>query len=152
MPVKTRTRLRLARLEARWVNSFNENDLIGYEFKSTLMSIVAFYAGKLTPEKSFTTALARALDMTTVELKSALSSNKDDDPIIWPMVLEKLSAIVAAHGGRPLTENGSLSLERSPPDDGRRNGLNVLDELYEALPEGIKERHRLPFCFADCLL
>jgi hypothetical protein len=41
--MKTRTRARLARLEARWVDSSNENELIGHEFKSTVMSIVAFY-------------------------------------------------------------------------------------------------------------
>jgi hypothetical protein len=151
--MKTRTKVRLARLESRWPNSIaNQNDLEWYQFKSAVMAIVAFHVGELTPEESLATALARALDMTTVELKSALSSNKDDNPNIWRVVLEKLSAIVAAHGGRPLTENRSLSLEGSPPDDRRRNGLYVLDELYEALPEGIKERHRLPFCFADCLL
>jgi hypothetical protein len=149
--MKTRTRARLARLEARWVDSSNENDMIGYEFRSTVMSIVAFYGGELTPKDSLATALARALDMPAGELKNVLSPTNDDDHI-WPMVLEKLNAMVAAHGGRPVTENGSLILERSPRDDGRRDGLEVLDELYEALPEGIKERHRLPFCFADCLL
>jgi hypothetical protein len=149
--MKTRTRARLARLEARWVDSSNENHMIGYEFRSTVMSIVAFYGGELTPKDSLATALARALDMPAGELKNVLSPTNDDDHI-WPMVLEKLNAMVAAHGGRPVTENGSLILERSPRDDGRRDGLEVLDELYEALPEGIKERHRLPFCFADCLL
>jgi hypothetical protein len=52
-------------------------------------------------------------DMTAGELKNALSPN-DDNPNIWPMVLEKLHAIVAARGGRPVTENGSLILERLP--------------------------------------
>jgi hypothetical protein len=151
--MKTRTRRRLARLEARWINSTaNENDLMWYEFKSTVMSIVAVYAGQLKPEASLATALARALDMTAGELKNALSSNNRDDPDIWPRVLEKLNAIVAAHGGRPVTENGSLILERSPQDDGRRNGLEVFDELYERLPEGMKERHHLLPCLADYLL
>jgi hypothetical protein len=151
--MKTRTRARLARLEARWAKSgATENDLIGYEFKSTVMSIVAFHAGELRPEDSLATALARAIGITAGELKSAFSSNNRDDLDVWPMILEKLNAIVAAHAGCPVTENGSLILERSPQDNGRRNGLEVLDELYEALPEGIKERHRLPFCFADCLL
>jgi hypothetical protein len=149
--MKKRTRARLARLEARWVDSSNENDLIRHEFKSTVMSIVAFFGGELTPKDSLATALARELEMPAGELKKVLSPNNDDNHI-WPIVLEKLNAIVAAHGGRPVTENGSQILERSPRDDGRRNGLEVLDELYEALPEGIKERHRLPFCFADCLL
>jgi hypothetical protein len=149
--MKTRTRARLARLEARWVDSSDENDMLGYEFRSTVMSIVAFYGGELTPKDSLATALARALDMPAGELKNVLSPTNDDDHV-WPMVLEKLNAMVAAHGGRPVTENGSLILERSPRDEGRRDGLEVLDELYEALPEGIKERHRLPFCFADCLL
>jgi hypothetical protein len=151
--MKTRTKGRLAGLEARWVNgTANENDLIGYEFTSTLMSIVAFYAGELTPQDSLATALARALDMTAGELKNTLSPNNDDNPNIWPMVLEKLNAIVAARGGRPVTENGSLILERSPQGDGRRNGLEVLDELYAELPEGMKERHRLLPCLADYLL
>jgi hypothetical protein len=151
--MKTRLRARLARLEARWAKSgTTENDLIGSEFKSTVMSIVAFYAGGLRPEDSLATALARAIGITAGQLKSALSSNHRDDPDVWPMILDKLNAMVAAHGGRPVTEYGSLILERSPRDDGRRNGLEVLDELYEALPEGIKERHRLLYCFADCLL
>jgi hypothetical protein len=69
-----------------------------------------------------------------------------------PRLLEKLNAIVTARGGRPVTENGSLILEWSPQDDGPRNGLEVLDELYEGLPEGMKERHRLLPSFADLLL
>jgi hypothetical protein len=68
------------------------------------------------------------------------------------MVLEELNAIVTARGGRPVTGNGSLILERSPQGDGRCNGLEVLDELYAELPEGIKVRHRLLPCFADLLL
>ena len=151
--MKTRTRARLARLEARLAKSgATENDLIGYEFKSIVMSIVAFYAGELRPEDSLATALARAIGITAGELKSSLSSNNREDPDVWPMILDKLNAMVAAHGGRPVTENGSLILERSPQDDGRRNGLEVLDELYGELPEGLKERHRLLPCFADYLL
>jgi hypothetical protein len=150
--MKARTKARLARLEARWVNSTaNENDVIGYEFKSIVMSMVAFYAGEWTPGDSLAIALARGLDMTAGELKDALSPNNDDNPNIWPRVLEKLNAIIAARGGHPVTENGSLILERSP-QGGRRNGLEVLDELYAELPERIKERHRLLPCFADLLL
>jgi hypothetical protein len=64
----------------------------------------------------------------------------------------KLNAVVAGRGGRPVTENGSLILERSPQDDWRRNGLEVFDELYEELPEGMKERHHLLPYLADYLL
>jgi len=94
----------------------------------------------------------KKIGITAGELKSSLSSNNREDPDVWPMILDKLNAMVAAHGGRPVTENGSLILERSPQDDGRRNGLEVLDELYGELPEGLKERHRLLPCFADYLL
>ncbi len=151
--MKTRTKVRLTRLEAQRVNSVaNQNDLRWYEFRSTMMSIVAFYAGQLKPGDSLATALARALDITDGELKSALSSNNRDDPNILPMVLEKLNAIVAARGGRPVTENGSLILDRCSKDDGRRNGLEVLDELFDELPDGMKERHHLLPHLADYLL
>jgi hypothetical protein len=151
--MKTRTRARLARLEAQWVNSAaNQQDMRWYEFKSTVMAIVAFHAGELTPQDSLATALARALDMTACELKSALNPNNGDGPDIWPLVLEKLNDLAAVRGGRPITENGSLILERSRQDDDRRNGLDVFDELYDELPEGMKERHHLPPCLADYLL
>jgi hypothetical protein len=150
--MKTRTRVRLARLEAQWVNSVaNQNDLRCYEFKSAVMAIVGFHAGKLTPSESLATAVARALDMAPLELKSAMSPDYDG-PDFWPLLLGKLNAVVAGRGGRPVTENGSLILDRSPQDDGRRNGLEVFDELYGELPEGMKERHHLLPYLADYLL
>jgi hypothetical protein len=142
--MKTRTKVRLARLESRWPNSIaNQNDLEWYQFKSAAMAIVAFHAGKLTPKDSLATALARVLDMTANELKAALDPNNRDGPDIWPLVLEKLNDLAAARGGRPITENGSLILERARQNDDRRNGLEVLDELYGELPEGMRERHHL---------
>jgi hypothetical protein len=152
--MKTHTRARLARLEAEWVNSVaNQNDLRWYEFKSAIMAIVAFHVGELAPQDSLATALARALGMTAGELKSALDPNNDDGQDIWPLLLEKLNNLAAARGGRPITENGSLTVERSRQDDDRRNSLDVFDELYGELPEGIKEerRHLLPY-LADYLL
>jgi hypothetical protein len=54
--------------------------------------------------------------------------------------------------GRPITENGSLIIERARQDGDRRNGLEVFDELYGELPEGMKERHQLLPYLADYLL
>jgi len=112
--MKTRTRVRLTRLEAQWVSSLaNQDDLKWYEFKSAVMAIVAFHAGKLTSKDSLATALACAVDMTPNELKGALDPNNVDATDMWPLVLEKLNDLAAARGGRPITENGSLIIERA---------------------------------------
>jgi hypothetical protein len=151
--MKTRTRVRLARLEAQSANSLaNQDDLRWYEFKSAVMAIVAFHAGNLTSKDSLAAALARALDMTPNELKGALDPNSVDVMDMWPLVLEKLNDLAAARGGGPITKNGSLIIERARPDDHRRNGLEVFDELYGELPEGMKERYQLLPYLADYLL
>jgi hypothetical protein len=49
-------------------------------------------------------------------------------------------------GGRLITENGSLIPEKPGQDDDRRDGFEVLDELYREIPDEIKKpRNLLPF-------
>jgi hypothetical protein len=137
-------RVRLARLETQLLkNSAAEIDLKSYEFKLAMMSIVGFHVGKWTPADSLATAMARALEMTVGKLKNAISPDNYDGPNFWLMTLEKLDSLVAARGGRPITEDGSLVLRGPGEDDDRRNGLEVLDELYEEIPKGMKDRHHL---------
>jgi hypothetical protein len=113
------------------------------------MSIVAFHAGGLTPGDSLATALARALDITAGELKNAMSPNNHNGPDFWPLILEKLNDLSTARGGRPVTENGALIIERSRQDDCRRNGLDVFDELYGELPESMKDRLTWPITYYE---
>ena len=113
--------------------------------KLALMAIVAFHVGKLSGGESHATAFARALDMTNDEFKNALNP-ACDGPDFWPLVLERLNTMVAARGGRPITENGSPILERPRQDDDRRDGFEVLDELYQEIPDRIKKSQSLlPF-------
>jgi hypothetical protein len=137
---------RLARLEAILGKSNpNEVDMKRWGFKSALMAIVAFHMGKLSDGESHATAFARALDMRNDEFKNALNP-ACDGPDFWPLVLERLNAMVAARGGRPITENGSPILERPRQDDDRRDGFEVLDELYQEIPDRIKKSQSLlPF-------
>ena len=76
--------------------------------------VVAFHAGKLSSEESLATAFARALGMTSHDLKNALRGDNYDGPKVWPLFLEKLNTMVAARGGRPISKNGSPNLERAP--------------------------------------
>jgi hypothetical protein len=57
--------------------------------------------------------------------------------------------MVVARGGRPITESGSLILERPRQDDDRRDGFEVLDELYREIPDEIKKSHSLLPFFAN---
>jgi hypothetical protein len=145
-------RRRLDRLEAQF-NKCAANEINPWsEFRSALMSIVGFHVGGWSAGESPATALARALDMTAPELKSALTPDDPGGPEIWPMILERLNTLVTARGGRPIMENGSLIFDRTREDDGRRNGFDVLDELYEDIPSGLKDRRRLLPYLADYLL
>ncbi len=65
------------------------------------------------------------------------------------MAIEKLNTIVAARGGRPITQNGSPILERPRQDDDRRDGFEVFDELYQEIPDEMKERRNLLPSLAD---
>jgi hypothetical protein len=134
---------RLARLEAILGKSDpNEVDMKRWGFKSALMATAAFHVGKLSGGESHATAFARALDMTHGELKNTLSPDYDP-PDFWPLVLETVNTMVAARGGRPITENGSPILERPRQDDDRRDGFEVLDELYQEIPDELKKRFKL---------
>jgi hypothetical protein len=144
---------RLARLEARRLNRVaDESALKRFEFKTAVMSIVAFHAGELARAPSFATALAGALHITDGELKSALRPGNHDRLDLWALVLKKLNDLAAARGGHPIVENGSLILEKSREDDHRRNGLEMLDQLYDEIPDALKERHHLLPHLADYLL
>ena len=149
--MKMQSRKRLERLEAQ-MGQINEFDLRSYEYKSALISIVGFHVGKLNARESLATAFARALEITPGEFKKALDRDSYDGPDFWPKTLEKLNSLVVTRGGRPIFENGSLILERPRADDDWRSGLEVLDELFEELPQDIKDRHHLLICFADYLL
>lgn len=112
------------------------------------MAIVGFHAGKLSAGESLATAFARALGMTTRELNKAFSPHNQDGPEVWPLMLEKLNDLAAARGGCPITENGSLILEPRQGDD-QRNGFDVLDELYQEMPEEMKKSYHLRPFLAD---
>jgi hypothetical protein len=86
--------------------------------------------------------------MTTREETNAFSPHNQDGPEVWPLMLEKLNELATARGGRPITENGSLILEPRQGDD-RRNGFDVLDELYQEMPEEMKKSHHLRPFLAD---
>jgi hypothetical protein len=90
--------------------------------------------------------------MTGEEFKSAFSADHHNAPDVWSMILEKLNTLVVEHGGRLILENGCLNFDRTRDDDDRRNGFSVLDELYEAIPDSLKNRHRLVPCLSDYLL
>jgi hypothetical protein len=89
--------------------------------------------------------------MTGRELKSAFNPDNHEGPDVWLIVLEKLDALVATRGGRPLMENGLLILETPSAGDGWRNGFDVLDELYEEMPQDMKDRYRMLPYLADYL-
>jgi hypothetical protein len=125
---------RLARLEAKLLKSPAKEVDQAWEFKFALMQVVAFHIGKLSEGGSIATAFARALGMTGPEFKHALEPGYDG-PDFWPLTLEKLNDLVIARGARPIMENGSLILEGPGQGDDRRNGFDVLDELYQEIPE-----------------
>jgi hypothetical protein len=128
--MKAFIRTRLERLEAQLgTTGPNETDSNGYRYKFALMLLLSFHGGGWTMRDAPVTALARALNLTGRELKSAVNNN-NEGPDFWLIVLEKLDALVATRGGRPLIENDSLSLERPSVGDEWRNGFDVLDELY----------------------
>jgi len=113
---------RLARLEAILGKSdANEVDTKWWAFWTTLMTIVAFHAGKMSAGNSFEAALACAFGMTARELKNAQRPDYDG-PNLWALVFEKLNDLATARGGRPIMENGSPVLERPGQGDDKRNG------------------------------
>ena len=112
-----------------------------------LQVIVAFHAGKLSGGELLATAFARGLGMTNDELKRAYSPDYDG-PGLSQLTNKKLNSLVATRGGRPIVENDKLIFE-TPKDDGSRDGFEVLDELYEEIPEEIKKRRNLPPSLAD---
>ena len=116
-------------------------------FWSALMATVAFHGGKWSGGESQATAFARALDMRNDELKRALSPGYDG-PNLSRLMLEKLNSLVAARGGRPIAENGELILE-TPKYDDRHDGFEVLDELYQEIPDELKKRFNLLPSLAD---
>jgi hypothetical protein len=65
-----------------------------WEFRSALMTIIAFHVRKLSGGELLATAFARALDMTSYEQR--LTRHNHDGPGVWPLVLEKLNTMVAA--------------------------------------------------------
>ena len=128
---------RLARLEAKLLKSPAKKVDEWGGFKWALMAIVAIHSGQMSAGDSFMTALAGGLGMTGLELKDALRSDHDG-PDFWPLTLEKLNDLVIARGARPIIENGSLILEgpgQGGQGDDRRDGFDVLDELYQEIPE-----------------
>jgi hypothetical protein len=140
--MKRDIRRRLARLEAKLLQSAAYTDLVSRDYQSAEMAIVAFYAGKLAPGESIETGLNRALNIPADE------SVKPDyeGPELWPLVLEKLDSIVACRVGRPLIHEGPGA------DDDQRRRYYVLDDLYEEMPEERKNPNRIPRYFADFLL
>jgi hypothetical protein len=67
-------------------------------------------------------------------------------------MLEKLNTMVVARGVRPITEDGSVVVDGPRPDDDWRSGLDVLDvldELYQEIPDEIKKSHNLLPFLAD---
>ena len=136
-------------LEAKLgMSDANEVNTKWWGYKSALMAVVAFHGGKMSGGESQATAFARALEMTNGELKRALSPGYDG-PDLMRLTVEKLNTMVAARGGRPVTKNGSLNLEAGSPGDDRRDGFEVLDELYEEIPVAVKERLKLLPSLAD---
>ena len=88
------------------------------------MAIVGFHVGGQADKDFPAGALGRALAMTSDELKAAFDPESRDGPDIGAMTLEKLNILVAVRGGRPIAETEA-------GEAGRRDALEVLDELYE---------------------
>lgn len=149
MTVKADLRRRIAQLEDKLGKGKAYKVDKWYEYRFALMSVVAFHAGKLSSEESLATAFARALGMTSHDLNNALRGDNYDGPKVWPLFLEKLNTMVAARGGRPIAKNGSPNLEAERPGDDRRDGYEVLDELYQEIPDEIKKRRNLLPFLAD---
>lgn len=142
-------RRRIARLEAKLgMNDANKVNTKGAGFRSAMMATVAFHVGKFSRGESQATAFARALDMTNGELKRALTPGHDG-PDFWPLMLERLNTVIALRGGRAISQNGFLVAEEPSQDDDRRDGFDVLDELYQEIPEDIKTRWNLLPSLAD---
>jgi hypothetical protein len=139
---------RLARLEAKLLKSPAKKVDEWGGFKWALMAIVAIHAGEMSAGDSFMTALAGGLGMAGLELKDALRPDHDG-PDLWTLVLEKLNDLATARGGRPIAENGSPILEGPGEGDDRRNGFDVLDELYQEIPDEIRKRYNLLPFLAD---
>ena len=107
------------------------------------MVIVAFNAGKWTEQDCPATAVARALGLTPSQVKSACNrDNRRDWLDIWRVTLEKLSALVAERGGRPIVENGHSMLEMPAATDVLRNNRDILEQLYSEVPQQLKDRHQ----------
>jgi hypothetical protein len=133
---------RLARVEAKLAMGPAGKVNEGGERVWFFETIVAFHAGKLSGGESLATAHARALGLSNDESFSAYSPDRDG-PSISQLTLAKLNSLIGVRGGRPVAENGKLVFE-TPEDDGRRDGFVVLDELYEEIPQEIKDRFDLP--------
>lgn len=142
--MKTHIKARIARLEAQRSNRIaDKNDSKQFQFKMAVMSVVAFHAGELTFGDSFASALARGLSITSLELKNALKSNNCDRLNVWALVLEKLNDLSVLRGGLPIIEDRSLIFRESQENDDRADSLEMLDQLYDEIPNDLKERHRL---------
>jgi hypothetical protein len=128
-------RRRIARLEAKLgMSDANKVNTKWAGFRSAMMATVAFHVGKFSGGESQATAFARALDMTNGELKRALNP-AHDGPDFWPLMLERLNTVIALRGGRAISQNGFLVAEEPSQEDDRRDGFEVLDELYQEIPE-----------------
>lgn len=141
---------RLERLEALAKASVNEIDLGRYDLKLAAMAIVSFHSGNLTGQSSQAIAIAETLDMTAAELKQAIGSGNAS--MIWRRTLDVLNDLVVKRGAMPIMEDGEFILTTPGQGDDRRNGFDVVDELYQEIPEDLKEAFRLLPYFADYLV
>jgi len=130
----------------------DQSDLQWYNLQVAFMVIVAFNAGKWTEQDCPATAVARALWLTPSQVKSACNrDNRRDWLDIWRVTLEKLSALVAERGGRPIVENGHSMLEMPAATDVLRNNRDILEQLYSEVPQQLKDRHHMLPDLVDAL-
>jgi hypothetical protein len=129
---------RLDRLEAIMPNV--AHDLSAYKLKTALIAIVAVHAGQWSGKGSPAEAVARALGMTPVEMKGALSDNHGD---LWSKIMRTLDSLVVARGGR-LFEGD----EFNPLAEARE----ALDYLFNEVRQQLKAHMGLFPNFADYFL
>jgi hypothetical protein len=129
-------RARIELLEGRAAKvPAGHHDMNEYRRKTALMAIVAAHVGKWGERDSPAEAYARALGISAAELKRALDPDAHDDAGIWDKTLSLLEDLVAQRGGR----RQDIPTE----EDSRRDGFEVLRDLYDKVPQRLKGQMKL---------
>jgi hypothetical protein len=127
---------RIERLEGQAAKvPARDHDMNEYRRKTALMAIVAAHVGKWGERDSLAEAYARALGISSAELKRALDPDVHDDAGIWDKTITLLEDLVAQRGGR----RQDIPTE----EDSWSDRFEVLRELYDEVPQRLKDQMKL---------